>query len=419
MALDPTIPLRGDNMLDLRQKAQAVQENAMRLRAMPEAIKREQEMGQIKQKAARLEQAMQQNEFIARNLSGATDPVSYQRVRAGLAAQGLDVSDLPETFDPQVVRSHLMTSMSIKDQLEAEANRIKAQQDAEKFGLDSAKTRSEIAVNMGKMGISLPYDTNTAFGGVAAPEPTTAPSTGEQTVASLVGTPNPKAAPAPTMKPGVVMTNPKMAKAEDNVVVNGKLVNRLTGEPVEPPKLKYQQQVKQYNAYKGTFERMNNVVKKIDDLKGKVNLLTAGVIGQVGSWIGGTPQKDLKANLETVLANLGFEELQRMRDESPTGGALGQVTERELAFLQSVKANLENSQSPEQLKENLDSVRQQIVDSWKRIDDAYRAERGAPPREDATQTPAPQGNAPAIGTVEDGHRFKGGNPADPSAWEKI
>jgi len=35
-------------------------------------------------------------------------------------------------------------------------------------------------------------------------------------------------------------------------------------------------------------------------------------------------------------------------------------------------------------------------------------------------TPAkPPSNAPKVGTIEDGHRFKGGNPADPKNWEEV
>ena len=38
------------------------------------------------------------------------------------------------------------------------------------------------------------------------------------------------------------------------------------------------------------------------------------------------------------------------------------------------------------------------------------------PRGGATQT---SGQAPKAGTIEDGHRFKGGDPSNPSNWEKV
>jgi hypothetical protein len=57
-----------------------------------------------------------------------------------------------------------------------------------------------------------------------------------------------------------------------------------------------------------------------------------------------------------VKANAGFDRLQEMRNNSPTGGALGQVSEREIAFLQSTIGNLEQSQSADQLRQNLNRV---------------------------------------------------------------
>ena len=52
-----------------------------------------------------------------------------------------------------------------------------------------------------------------------------------------------------------------------------------------------------------------------------------------------------------------------MRDASPTGGALGQVSERELALLQNSVAALEQSQSKEQFVRNLNIVREKYLDT--------------------------------------------------------
>ena len=82
-------------------------------------------------------------------------------------------------------------------------------------------------------------------------------------------------------------------------------------------------------------------------------LPTTGMVGDMLSGVGGTSARDLSGLLQTVRANAGFDRLQAMRDSSPTGGALGQVSERELAFLQSTIGSLEQAQSRGQLEFNL------------------------------------------------------------------
>jgi hypothetical protein len=66
-----------------------------------------------------------------------------------------------------------------------------------------------------------------------------------------------------------------------------------------------------------------------------------------------TQAHDLVKVIDTVKANVGFDKLQQMRAASPTGGALGQVSDFENRMLQSVLGNLETSQSQEQLLYNL------------------------------------------------------------------
>ena len=60
------------------------------------------------------------------------------------------------------------------------------------------------------------------------------------------------------------------------------------------------------------------------------------------------PTVDFDAALVQINALIGFGELNAMRAASPTGGALGQVSERELTYLQSVAASLDPDQSQEQ-----------------------------------------------------------------------
>jgi hypothetical protein len=103
---------------------------------------------------------------------------------------------------------------------------------------------------------------------------------------------------------------------------------------------------------------------------------TTGIVGNATQNIPGTPSHDLMNTLNTIKANIGFDKLQEMRDNSPTGGALGQVSERENILLQSVWGALEQSQSEAQFKANLRRVERQVQQSWKRIAAAYQKDYG-------------------------------------------
>jgi hypothetical protein len=91
-------------------------------------------------------------------------------------------------------------------------------------------------------------------------------------------------------------------------------------------------------------------------------LPTTGATGNLVSNVGGTAAHDLGKLLDTVKSNAGFQELSKMRQASPTGAALGSVTERELALLQSTIGNLDQSQSEAQLKDNLRRVKNTYLD---------------------------------------------------------
>jgi hypothetical protein len=91
-----------------------------------------------------------------------------------------------------------------------------------------------------------------------------------------------------------------------------------------------------------------------------------------------TKAKDYKQRLDTLKANIGFGELQRMRDNSPTGSALGQVTELELKFLQNVLGAIGTDTKYETLLQTLDKAEQVYREMLSAAQADYANYYGAP-----------------------------------------
>ncbi len=113
-----------------------------------------------------------------------------------------------------------------------------------------------------------------------------------------------------------------------------------------------------------------NVMSKIDETIPQVGSMTAG-IGSITNAIPGTPAADLKANLETIGANLGFQRLEEMRQNSPNGSALARATQMEILMLQQTMNNIAQSQSPTQLSLHLNELKTQVASQSQRLKDAY------------------------------------------------
>jgi hypothetical protein len=112
--------------------------------------------------------------------------------------------------------------------------------------------------------------------------------------------------------------------------------------------------------------KTNNILNTIDTAINQVGGSTAGLGGAIMSQIPGSEAVDLQENLLTIKANIGFNELSQMRKDSPTGGALGQVSDMENKALQAARASLEQRQSPDQLRTNLNKIKDSY-DRWLKV----------------------------------------------------
>ncbi|KAA3447134.1 hypothetical protein C7I87_28160 [Mesorhizobium sp. SARCC-RB16n] len=103
----------------------------------------------------------------------------------------------------------------------------------------------------------------------------------------------------------------------------------------------------------------NIVVDDIDRALAKIDenpMLNTGVGAAITGAVPGTPAFNTSALIDTVKANAGFDKLQAMREASPTGGALGAVSDAENHMLQAAIGNLSTSQDRTQLQYNLKRV---------------------------------------------------------------
>lgn len=112
---------------------------------------------------------------------------------------------------------------------------------------------------------------------------------------------------------------------------------------------------------KFTADTAGRVISAIDEVMPKINNWTAGPGGALLRKIPGTAASNVDAQLATVVGNVAFNALQQMRAASKTGGALGAISEKELALLSSVEGSIRQDQSPANLKAQLQKIRDSMT----------------------------------------------------------
>jgi hypothetical protein len=147
------------------------------------------------------------------------------------------------------------------------------------------------------------------------------------------------------------------------------------------------------------LDRLQKAARDIYDSPGLKGV--TGVRGVFPNWPGGDAA-NAEAKLETLKSQIGFRVLQTMRDMSKTGGALGQVSDRENIMLQNNLAALGKAQSYDEFRRSLSDIMQFVDDTKARLAGAYRDTY--PDAEAQATGAAPGRTIKRTGTAPDGRR---------------
>lgn len=299
----------------------------------------------------------------------ANKPKVYQQTIKSLQQQGFDVSELPAEYDQDLVDPQVDLAINSARDIEKQITQQVGKQTTKAEDLGGA-TGILVQRYMNSTGASFP-DSLAAVQGLAR-KGLTYDDQGNVTT-----------------RGGFVESQENLKTAEKRGADTGALeVERRAGL------------AKANTALKSLETQSNIVTKNIDKALGTINNFSTGY-GSYLSFLPNTDARKLKNYLDTIKANVGFDKLQQMRDNSPTGGALGQVSEMENKLLQAVNGALDPAQA-DQLESNLKQIKSLYPKVLSERKEAFNADYGQYlPKTESTKSTKPiKRYNPATGRLE-------------------
>lgn len=145
-------------------------------------------------------------------------------------------------------------------------------------------------------------------------------------------------------------------------------VKPIPGSMAELKLQKEKQEVREGEVAKGektrqTVENSKNVLAVIDRVLPRISSKTTGW-GSILKEVPATEAKEVATDIETINANLGVDRMLEMRAAALDGSSgLGPLTEREFTRLVASRRSLDQAQSPEMVRENINAIK----DSYQKL----------------------------------------------------
>lgn len=150
----------------------------------------------------------------------------------------------------------------------------------------------------------------------------------------------------------------------------------IPGSPAEA-----EQAAKVQKAEGAASQKQQNVDLVTQEIDRSISILdndtwynpATGLGATAAARIGGTNAANLKALTQTIGSVITLDGIKNMRQNSPTGAAMGAVSDADLALLRNALGSVEQSQGEDQLRFNLNRL-------WNLYQDTIHGPNGGPPR---------------------------------------
>lgn len=142
----------------------------------------------------------------------------------------------------------------------------------------------------------------------------------------------------------------------------------LSKKEIQAREAKYPQATKAVQTFDASADEMLKDLEKLrnhpglDGITGLIYGRTPGVKGA---------SREAEAIYDKIIAKGGFSELQEMRNASPTGGALGNVSNQENQNLRASFAAIDRRQDPESVRRAINDAIIKVQGAKERVRDAY------------------------------------------------
>jgi hypothetical protein len=136
--------------------------------------------------------------------------------------------------------------------------------------------------------------------------------------------------------------------------------------------------VKDYQSVDSTMNGLNRMEALASELLTMpgLNRTFGPIAGRIGSVTG--EATNIETKLTTLKSRVARQALQEIRDASKTGGALGNVSDKDIALLENAIASVDLKQTPDQFRASMDEIKAYASEVRRQVGSAYAGVHGAP-----------------------------------------